>query len=561
MTIHHQTGCNQILKTNALCLLLLIMLSGLTASPSRADAFTTRAMITPRIVGGETASADQFVWQASIFRNPESIYLTQFCAGSILSERWIITAAHCVIDERASGLFVGVGFIDLDTTAATLENDGTGQVIAVERIITHPDYIANSSESDTGGGLVSFDSDIALLELSTAIDFDLCGDGCDIIRPVSSCSDLTADDPGAATYVSGWGSTVATSDTSTSEQNFPEDLLWTELDIMTCISSSTDWTQDRITDNMLCAGVTGFCKDSCAGDSGGPLVVRSTTSDEYLLAGIVSFGIGCAEDRFPGVYTRLTQYETWIEDNTGINSCAVSPATTPVTLPETAACVVESQITGDSGGGGSLQIKLFWFMLTGFLIRLISANRYINKQQGSNSKMSSKQTPLKKRPSRIITPVIMLFFLSGCMAEPDPTSRNMEEKPIEAVANQTTQPMPFGHWQLQIISKAGETTSVPEHLTFTLHLTENGAASGKIYCNRWQGTSLIKQNTLSISSQGSTRRSCGKKVSALASDLQRNFIAKLAGPAPYLLNNEKLELSISEQDPSERWIFKPLQQQ
>jgi len=80
-----------------------------------------------------------------------------------------------------------------------------------------------------------------------------------------------------------------------------------------------------ITEQMICASDPG--KDACQGDSGGPLVVLDSETYNYQLAGVVSWGIGCASARFPGVYARVTEGLDWIEKNTGLatNKAATCP--------------------------------------------------------------------------------------------------------------------------------------------------------------------------------------------------------------------------------------------
>lgn len=80
---------------------------------------------------------------------------------------------------------------------------------------------------------------------------------------------------------------------------------------------NTAYNATEITDNMICAGFISGGKDACQGDSGGPLVVSDQQSG-YRLTGIVSWGNGCALRHYPGVYTRVSRYIDWLEENTGL---------------------------------------------------------------------------------------------------------------------------------------------------------------------------------------------------------------------------------------------------
>lgn len=72
----------------------------------------------------------------------------------------------------------------------------------------------------------------------------------------------------------------------------------------------------RVPPTVICAGYAEGGKDSCEGDSGGPLMVWSSSSSSWVLAGIVSNGIRCAEPNLPGVYVRISEYIEWIDYNT-----------------------------------------------------------------------------------------------------------------------------------------------------------------------------------------------------------------------------------------------------
>nr|XP_014338734.1 PREDICTED: serine protease 52 [Bos mutus] len=229
------------------------------------------------IIGGVPANIRDFPWQIHILENGSHL-----CGGSILSEWWILTAAHCFKSKNASTLEVTHGGENLDTQNLTK--------IKVDKLIIH-NY---------------FDSwfylnDIALLLLKSPLSLG--------VRKVPIClSEVTAIERWRNCWVSGWGTT---GDTETGLQKVNIQLIKWE----TCFE-----LMPLLTKSMLCAGDLEGGKDACQGDSGGPLVCqKKTRKSKWYQLGIVSWGVGCGQKKQPGVYTQVSSYLSWIETKTKLS--------------------------------------------------------------------------------------------------------------------------------------------------------------------------------------------------------------------------------------------------
>lgn len=159
--------------------------------------------------------------------------------------------------------------------------EGTEQPQDVTSIVLHPDYDSGTTSSD-----------ISLLKISSALTYD---DYVAAIPIPSQGQTFTGN-----AVVSGWGTLTEGGDTPTVLQSVT-------VPFVTDAQCKADYGAGNVDDTMICAGESG--KDSCQGDSGGPLAANG------VLAGIVSWGYGCARPNFPGVYTRVSYFVDWIEAN------------------------------------------------------------------------------------------------------------------------------------------------------------------------------------------------------------------------------------------------------
>jgi len=251
-------------------------------------------VVTPfnKIVGGVKVNPTN--------RYPYQVALTytsfggQYCGGSLIASNWVLSAAHCA----NLGTYVQIGRYDLNDSNESFEN------IKVKREIPHPSY--NSG---------SFDNDFMLLELETSSQY----------TPVSIDSGSQTINNNDDVTVIGWG-TTSSGGLSSSE------LLEVEVDVVENEKCNLDYS-GGITGNMLCAAR--LEKDACQGDSGGPLIIRDDNDNSGsgdVLVGVVSWGFGCADPNYPGVYARVSQGYDWISQNANL---APTPPTPPTPTPPT----------------------------------------------------------------------------------------------------------------------------------------------------------------------------------------------------------------------------------
>lgn len=250
----------------------------------------------PRIVNGEIVSIQEVPWQVALLSSNNPVdFQAQFCGGSIIDPEWILTAAHCVVeggDVVAPGsIEVLAGITDLATTEGT-----SGPRTALTQITAHPAYNPGTTNND-----------VALLKLSTPLSLDGIHRKA-VALPLSVPSGWPS--AGTAGVVSGWGTL------DPDGPDYPVELHGAAVDVLTdpAAVACGDYAVGSggyQAATMLCAGtVVDPIHDTCSGDSGGPLAIdRSGT---WTLAGVTSWGMGCADPDYPGLYARVTTFTDWI---------------------------------------------------------------------------------------------------------------------------------------------------------------------------------------------------------------------------------------------------------
>ncbi|XP_053674146.1 transmembrane protease serine 9-like [Anopheles nili] len=246
-----------------------------------------------KIVGGHEAEIGRYPWMVALYYNNRFI-----CGGSLINDRYVLTAAHCVFGSDRSRF--RVKFLMHDRTVPKEDS--------FERKVS---YIMTNWFLNV---LFFITNDVALLKLSEPVPLG------ETIIPVCL-------PPEGNTYagkegvVTGWG--------KRGDGSFPMRLQEVRVPILDneqC-HNQTQYYRFQINDRMMCAGIPEGGKDSCQGDSGGPMHVFDADANRFVIAGVVSWGFGCAQPRFPGIYARVNRFISWINFNTRDALCGVGGRT------------------------------------------------------------------------------------------------------------------------------------------------------------------------------------------------------------------------------------------
>ncbi|RZC36191.1 Trypsin domain containing protein [Asbolus verrucosus] len=236
----------------------------------------------PRIIGGQEAEPHSIPYQAflEVYAKEEAWY----CGGSLISENYVLTAAHCGEDLLNSAVEAHV------TLGAhkPLETEDTQVVLVSKEVKIHENYDS-----------VDITNDIGLIKLPEAVTLT------DAIQLVTLPSSADADNTyeGVSARVSGWGLTDGFGDQLSDVLNY--------VDVNVINNPECEKSFGELVPSILCtsgAENTG----SCSGDSGGPLAV------DGVQIGVVSFGVIFCLDGYPSGFTRVTNFLDWVADNSDV---------------------------------------------------------------------------------------------------------------------------------------------------------------------------------------------------------------------------------------------------
>ncbi|XP_066511783.1 transmembrane protease serine 3 [Hoplias malabaricus] len=225
-----------------------------------------------RIVGGAITVPGQYPWQVSL--QYQNQYL---CGGSLITNQWIVTAAHCVYGfANPASWSVRVGIVEQPVNGAT--------DLSVSKILYHGSYRPES---------LSYD--VALIKVAQPVTFN------GQVQPICLPNFEESFTAGSVCWISGWGATQSGGEVSVSLHSALVPLL-----------SSRECGNSKVSPWNICAGFPGGGADTCQGDSGAPLACEHSV---WKLVGVASWALGCGQSHSPGIYTSVVHALPWIHQN------------------------------------------------------------------------------------------------------------------------------------------------------------------------------------------------------------------------------------------------------
>ncbi|XP_028326184.1 trypsin-like [Gouania willdenowi] len=248
------------MRGHLVTLVLLLMVGAAAAAVPRGDG---------RIIGGEECEPHSRPYMASLN------YGYHYCGGTLISTQWVLSVAHCWYNPYAMQIILGEHDLRV--------SEGTEQLMKTDTVIWHPQY-----------DYQTLDYDMMLIKLFHPVEVTKA------VAPLPLPTGCPMG--GLPCSVSGWGNTVAEGDAV-----MPSRLQCLDVPVVDDEACEEAYP-GMITRRMVCAGHMEGGKDACNGDSGSPMVCYGEVH------GLVSWGRGCAQPNYPGVYVKVCEFLPWIEE-------------------------------------------------------------------------------------------------------------------------------------------------------------------------------------------------------------------------------------------------------